>query len=492
MAHLSFDRRLAIYSILAVILGALELNQLNAGPPPTLASRGEAPTTKHWREAESCGVACGYMLARFLGRDVNYDDAVAAIPVENHGTSLLALQNGLRTLGVPTSVLKAGPGELDRMAMPVIAHVFPRREISNSVGHFLLLLEVDGRWVRYIEPNYAAAIVTVPRTQFVRSWSGYLVVPAPKESRAERYLEIVLWGAFAATISIGVAPVGRAIVARPKWSRAARRLFSLGAVVVASVWISGCTWSGTPRSSELVAAGPTSGMPKMPRPIAWNTDVDLGALPRGGAADALFRIENQGDAPLRLHLGAPSCRCSEAHLEREVVGPGESTNVRMVMRSRPRQAGPANAQVYVEAEGGNWAETFGVHAFELGANFPDYTYVIGGPSGAVRRASIIGNLFLKTPATTFKVDVPLTRVALASLIAVGHPEFGPPIEMAGCVRRQCTFTIGLDPKAKPVKERRDVILPISITIDGETSAYGVRVTVLPGDRPTISQARLSP
>jgi hypothetical protein len=491
MALRNLHRRVAIVVVMVVAFGALEFSLLGAGPPQIQQSRGKPSASNHWREAESCGVACGYMLARFLGRDVDYDDAVAAIPVENHGTSLLALQNGLQRLGVSSSVIKAAPQELDRMRMPVIAHVFPRRETRNSVGHFLLLLETDGRSVRYIEPNYAAAIVTLPRNQFVRSWSGYLVVPAPKESRAERFFEIILWGAFAATISIGVAPVGRAIVARSEWSKVARRLFSLGAVMVACVWISGCSRSETAGNLELEAAA-ASEMPKMPRPIAWNTDVDLGALPRGGAADALFRIENQGNAPLSLHLGAPSCRCSEARLEREIVAPGESTNVHMVMRSRPRQAGPANAQVCVEAEGGIWAETFAVHAFELGGSFPDLTYLIGGPSRGARQATVVGDLFLKDPASAYQVDVPLARLDLGSLITVSDVEVGTPIDMAGCVRRHCSFTIAVNSKAKPLEERRDVILPISVTIDGETSSYGVRVTVLPGERSTIIQARLSP
>jgi hypothetical protein len=492
MTRLSLNRRLAICSIVVTGLGTLAPNQINAGASGSGTLRCESPANTHWREAESCGVACGYMLARLLGRDVDYNDAVAAIPVEEHGTSLLALQNGLRTLGVPASVVKIAPLELEHMAMPVIAHVFPRRETSNSVGHFLLVLEIDGRSVRYIEPNYAATIVTVPRSQFVRCWSGYLLMPTPKESSAERCLEIVLWGAFAAAITIGVAPGGRAILARPPWSRITRRLFSAGVVVAAGVWTSGCTRSGVPYNLELTAARPTSEMSMTPRPIAWTTDVDLGALPRGGAAEAVFPIENQGNALLRLHLGAPSCRCSEAHLEQETVAPGEITNVHMTMRSRPRQAGPANAQVYVEAEEGNWSETFAVHAYELGANFPDYTYVIRAQSPGAREVSVVGNLFLKTSATAYKVNIPLARVDLASLITAGSPEVGPPIEMPGCVRRQCSFTIAVDSKAKPVEERRDVIVPISVTIGNETSAYSVRVTVVPGGQSTIRQAGVSP
>ncbi len=349
---------------------------------PTLPGQARA---QHWREAQSCGVACGYMLARLLGVEVTYGDAAAAIPIEEGGTSLLGLQKGLAALGVSATVLQAKPRDLDHLATPVIAHVLPRRETSNAVGHFLLVLQIDDRSVRYIEPNYAASIETVPRSQFVRCWSGYLILPESRKVSSHRSLEFVLWGVIAASVSIGSLPLVRWVLRNPRafWRR--RRAQSLASLIVSCLTL-GCaalpanvSLSVEQSASSVDEIAARRASPDALRLIAWNTEADLGVLPRDGTAEGLFRIENQGNSTVRLRLGSPTCRCSEARLEQETLVAGASTSVHMIMRSRPRQAGPADARVYIEAEGGSWAEALSVHAIELGANFPNYTYMVGGP-----------------------------------------------------------------------------------------------------------------
>ena len=462
-------------------LGTSSIDRCDAqplkGPKPTIYSFDRA----HWREAQSCGVTCAFMLARLLGHEVDYTDAVTAIPIEVGGSSLRAIQTGLETMGVSAAVLKAKPAELDRMAMPVIAHLLPRRETSNSVGHFLLLLEVDDRFVRYIEPNYATSIETVPRTQFLRSWSGYLVAPNPTKTRFERSAEIALWSVLATSISIGSFPIARAFLNRTCGKQIPSVLAFIGIICVAS----GC-----------VALRPSSGegleRPLEPqhvvRLVAWNTEADLGTLPRDGAAEAVFRIENAGDAEVRLHLGSPTCRCSQARLEKDCLGPGESTNVRMLMRSRPRLAGPADARVYIEAEGASWAESLSVHGIELGGNFTDYTYVVGGPA-PMKAASVAGSLFLKSAKVIPEISFPLAGTDLESVLAIHDVVIGPPIEMPDCVRRECMFTVQLNSKACRLEERRELILPVLLNVDGEVSTHHVRLTVLPSQRPSANPAR---
>ncbi len=120
-----------------------------------------------------------------------------------------------------------------------------------------------------------------------------------------------------------------------------------------------------------------------------------------------------------------------------------------------------------------------VHAVELGANFSDYTYVLGGKTPAASSVSVVGNVFLKVATGRAKVDVPLVGTGLESVLRIRDLHFGPPIEMPGCVRRECSFTVDLNPKAKAIDERREVILPVSVDVDGEKSAHSVRVTILP-------------
>ncbi len=214
MSKRTFYRPLAIAVIGLLTLGVSLVDRLRADSQGRPKASNNSLQSGHWREAQSCGVASAYMLARLLGREIDYRDAVAAIPIEGGGSSLLALQQGLQTMGLSAAILKAQPAELDRMAMPVIAHMLPRREASNSVGHFLLVLHVDDHFVRYIEPSYAASIETVPRNQFLRCWSGYLVAPESGKTVFERLLEFALWGVFATTISIGGFPEIRSIMRR--------------------------------------------------------------------------------------------------------------------------------------------------------------------------------------------------------------------------------------------------------------------------------------
>jgi predicted double-glycine peptidase len=458
---------------------------------PAVASHGSSER-QHWREAESCGVACGYMLARLLGRNIDYSAAVSAIPIENGGTSLLALQEGLRELGLGTTILKAKPHDLDCMAMPVIAHMLPRHEASNGVGHFLLVLRVDDRSVRYVEPNYAASIETVPRNQFLRCWSGYLVAPTPRKAVTESCFEFALCTLFATTISLGVFPRGRSCVRRHLAIWKLRSMLFLVGLAGASCLAPGC--AAMPLSSH-APVGASLSRPEtedLSRLVAWNTDADLGALPPDGAAEALFRIENQGDSEVRLHLGSPTCRCTEARIERDALKPGESTNIHMVMRSRPHQAGPADARVYVEAEKGPWAEMLSVHAVQLGASFPDYTYAIGASSPTSRKASVVGNVYLKGSASVVKVDVPLSGTGLESLLIIRDLRVGSPTPMPGYVRQDCSFTVELNSRTGLTEERREVVLPVSVTIDGQTTLHRVRLAVLPSARSAGTLTRSFP
>jgi hypothetical protein len=160
----------------------------------------------------------------------------------------------------------------------------------------------------------------------------------------------------------------------------------------------------------------------------------------------------------------------------------------MVMRSVPHQAGQVDARVYVESDEGRWAEMLSVHAVELGAHFPDYSYIIGETPRASTRALVVGSLFLKTAQEVAKVEVSLRGTGLESLLAVRDVRVGRPIEAHGCVRRECSFAVELQSIAI-VADEREVALPVAVTIDGESSVHHVRLTVLPHGRSLASRKR---
>ena len=125
MLSTTFHRRWALIAIVASAITFIRTHgEASTGGSRQVDARGAAHN-HHWREAQSCGVACGYMLARLLGSEITYDDAVAAIPIEKGGSSLLGLQEGLAALGVSATVLRAKPRDLDHFATPLIATSCP-------------------------------------------------------------------------------------------------------------------------------------------------------------------------------------------------------------------------------------------------------------------------------------------------------------------------------------------------------------------------------
>ena len=144
--------------------------------------------------------------------------------------------------------------------------------------------------------------------------------------------------------------------------------------------------------------------------VIGSTEVDLGILPKEGEATARFWVENQGDDSVRLNLGVPTCRCTQATIEKSLLRPGEATSIRMAMRSRPDAAGPSDAQVYLTAEG-QMGRNPRIHGIQWGARFPEYRYLVGGPTPS-HRATITGSLYLRNAATTCRIDPSLAKTGM--------------------------------------------------------------------------------
>ena len=56
---------------------------------------------------------------------------------------------------------------------------------------------------------------------------------------------------------------------------------------------------------------------------------DFGTMQRGTTASHDFIIKNTGDAPLRLEVGATSCKCTLGNVSRGPLAPGDTTPVRL-------------------------------------------------------------------------------------------------------------------------------------------------------------------
>lgn len=72
-----------------------------------------------------------------------------------------------------------------------------------------------------------------------------------------------------------------------------------------------------------------------PRPKAQvdEAEFDFGLMDVHAEMEHNFTIRNVGEKPLELKLGATTCKCTLSDLERETIGPGESTHVKLTWHS---------------------------------------------------------------------------------------------------------------------------------------------------------------
>lgn len=73
-------------------------------------------------------------------------------------------------------------------------------------------------------------------------------------------------------------------------------------------------------------------------PVAWTseTEHDFGFLDWSEPCEFVFRIRNDGNAPLKLQRGATSCKCTMGDLPEAPVEPGESAAFRVASKLAPK------------------------------------------------------------------------------------------------------------------------------------------------------------
>jgi ABC-type bacteriocin/lantibiotic exporter with double-glycine peptidase domain len=168
-----------------------------------------------------CGVNSMYALLRLLGAQVSYQEMEAELPVGPAGSTLKDMREVACRHGVAARVVRATPEQLWRCELPVIAHLEKNStdDFDNqSRGHFVVLVQADSQFVRYIDGT-SGFVKTTSADEFVRQWSGLLLVPAPSA-----WSSVYLAGAAAAVV------VGGLLVARLLRRRFRRQAVPAGAV----------------------------------------------------------------------------------------------------------------------------------------------------------------------------------------------------------------------------------------------------------------------
>lgn len=169
-------RRLVAVVLALAVLPATAISLAGRDRRPAAASGAARP---HWRSGPYCGVNAAYALLSLLGGDASYEHVRSQIRVSDAGSSITDIRDFLCGEGFEVTVVRANPSELVRTPAPFIAH-FERDErqayMPSGRGHFVVVISADRSAIRYID-GATAAIENRATQDFVRNWSGYLLVP---------------------------------------------------------------------------------------------------------------------------------------------------------------------------------------------------------------------------------------------------------------------------------------------------------------------------
>ncbi len=429
------------------------------------------PEHLHWREPASCGIGSSYMLLKAKGREVSYQEVEAAVGVDADGSgglagsSLAAIERGCRQLGVEVTVLNLAPAELSQVQFPAIAHLTgatrrARQTRSAVIGHYVLILNVTDHNVWFIDPSVGYSQQS-PRGDFLRAWSGYLIVPEDQIPRPSigQYLTYAGIGALAATILLMCCLFGRKVVNRAR----AAKVGSAVTATVALLLMTGCA----PTAPSGVEPEATA---KVFELTAMKLEHDVVLPENGTPVTATFPIWNSGGVPVKLELGHPTCSCSFAELKLRELAPGQSTELILGMKP-PTTAGPKSAGVQVAATGQPWSYTFKINGVEPGLNLPNrQQWVIGGQQK--QSLVISGMVYTETESEPVKVTAtPLDNgEGRVKVVAI---EMGSPRPVRQCQSREIAITLELIPTISYLSETRI----ITVTITAETRAWTQQRTV---------------
>jgi len=149
--------------------------QTDASPKDVVADNGKDPAV--WRTGQLCGANSVYLLLKLLLPEApDYDAIRRKLPSKPDGTSIVDMKQVLGEYGIAADIMRASPEDLMSEARPVIAHWQQERD---KPGHFVVVLDTSAGSMRIIDGT-TGSISEIPRADFVKMWTGIVLVPRPR------------------------------------------------------------------------------------------------------------------------------------------------------------------------------------------------------------------------------------------------------------------------------------------------------------------------
>ncbi|MFN8740444.1 MAG: cysteine peptidase family C39 domain-containing protein [Pirellula sp.] len=127
-----------------------------------------------WRSERACAANCAYLLLKMHGRECDYSDVEKRLVKENlsnaHDIKLVLQEHGLET-----TIFRTDMDRLSRADFPVIAHVEQSSALSETSGHFVLLIGFGDDMVEYYDGTTVERY-RIRKSEFSKNWTGIAIV----------------------------------------------------------------------------------------------------------------------------------------------------------------------------------------------------------------------------------------------------------------------------------------------------------------------------
>jgi ATP-binding cassette subfamily B protein len=127
-----------------------------------------------------CGAACLATISKQYGLKISITKIREIAGTDKLGTNAFGMVKAAQTLGFNTKAVKAQPENLfESFPLPAIAHV-----IKNNLLHFVVIHEITKEKLVIADP--AEGIVNYTHEDFLKIWSGVLILLTPSETFEKR------------------------------------------------------------------------------------------------------------------------------------------------------------------------------------------------------------------------------------------------------------------------------------------------------------------
>jgi len=128
-------------------------------------------------DGSDCGAASLATIARHHGLQFGLQAMRDLAGTDRVGTNLLGLIQAAERIGFTAKAVKGPYAALAQAPLPAVAHV----QTPEGLGHFVVLYRAGKKSVVIADP--AKGVQTLPREEFSRRWTGYLLLMTPDETR---------------------------------------------------------------------------------------------------------------------------------------------------------------------------------------------------------------------------------------------------------------------------------------------------------------------